>query len=141
LVAARLSRLVKLFSDCSVRNGDVVEYRQESVAKSAYQNSMEQELDDGPSFGDVQARGGQERDREIRYWSDFNRVYYIPRTVQKLPDTAEWENTEGDWNNGRDSFAQFNEVLFVFPAFCVGLMGCGGFGFDRRLVEVIRRGM
>jgi hypothetical protein len=92
-----------------LRNGDVVEYRQESIPKSAYQDLMDEELDD-PPCQDSQTEDNRERDPEIRYWSDFNRVYYLPRTIQKLPDTADWENTEGDWSVGRESFARFNEV-------------------------------
>lgn len=46
----------------------------------------------------------------IRYWSDFNRAYYAPRTVQKLPDPADWETTDGNWKSGQDAFSRFNEV-------------------------------
>lgn len=46
----------------------------------------------------------------MRYWSDFNRLFYAPKTVQKLPNTAEWENAEGDWMEGREIFKRFDEV-------------------------------
>lgn len=54
------------------------------------------------------------KNEEIRYWSDFNRVYYVPRTVQKIPDVADWENTEGDWNLGQETFERYNEASVGF---------------------------
>jgi len=53
-------------------------------------------------------------DSEIRYWSDFNRVYFSPRSVQKLPDIANYENAERDWNRGQEEFARFDQVSFFF---------------------------
>jgi len=47
---------------------------------------------------------------DIRYWSDFNRVYYLPRSLQKLPDPPEWESTDPGWIQGQEMFARHNEV-------------------------------
>lgn len=47
---------------------------------------------------------------DIRYWSDYNRVYYIPRTIQKLPDPAEWESANYDWLQGQESFTKYDQV-------------------------------
>ncbi|GLB42453.1 putative tubulin domain containing protein [Lyophyllum shimeji] len=33
----------------------------------------------------------------------------MPRTVQPLPDPAEWENPEGDWNLGQSLFSRYDE--------------------------------
>ncbi|KAJ3800617.1 Misato segment II tubulin-like domain-containing protein [Lentinula aff. detonsa] len=46
---------------------------------------------------------------DIRYWSDFNRVFYIPRTVQMLPNVPDWQKTEGNWAFGQESFQRYNE--------------------------------
>ena len=50
----------------------------------------------------------------IRFWSDFNRVYYIPRSIQRLPDPPGWENVEGDWDAGRALFRRYDQVT-IFP--------------------------
>lgn len=46
----------------------------------------------------------------VRYWSDFNRVYYVPRSVQKLSNAAEWETPDGDWGVGMESFKSYDKV-------------------------------
>ncbi|KAG6907553.1 hypothetical protein DXG01_008539 [Tephrocybe rancida] len=72
------------------RNGQVSEYRQDRISKSAYHSSL-----DKPDDREEDTTEDSEHSQEnIRYWSDFNRVYYVPRTVQKIPDPAEWENVE-----------------------------------------------
>jgi hypothetical protein len=53
-------------------------------------------------------------DFEVRYWSDFNRVYLNPRSVQKLPDTDGWGDVEGDWKHGQEEFVRYNEVTIFF---------------------------
>lgn len=73
---------------------------------------MEDEGKDETSLTADRFEDAQElRDSEIRYWSDYNRVYYIPRTVQKVPDSVDLERAEGDWDLGQQSFARYNEVL------------------------------
>lgn len=47
---------------------------------------------------------------DVRYWSDYNRVYYIPRSIHKLPDLADWETAEGDWQGGKESFLRYESV-------------------------------
>lgn len=47
---------------------------------------------------------------DIRYWSDFSRVYYLPRSLQKLPDLSEWEESALNWNEGNELFKRFDEV-------------------------------
>ncbi|KAJ7101530.1 Misato segment II tubulin-like domain-containing protein [Mycena belliarum] len=80
-----------------------VQYKQEPVRKSDYQTSMEGlDLDAGSPSSTVQLT-------DIQYWSDFNRMYYIPRTVQKVPDIPDWEDIEGNWAAGKETFARYNE--------------------------------
>lgn len=52
----------------------------------------------------------QDQDQNIRYWSDFSRVYYLPRSLQQLPDPLPWEETCVDWRKGQDIFNRYNEV-------------------------------
>jgi hypothetical protein len=47
---------------------------------------------------------------DVRYWSDFNRLYYLPRTIQKIPDISDWEDAEGNWAAGHETFARYDEV-------------------------------
>ena len=96
--------------DFSFRNGDIVECRQDLIPKSVYQShieagptpSEESPYDSGPRL--IQGAG------EIRYWSDFDRVYYLPRSLQKLPDPPEWKSTDLGWNQGHEMFTRYNEV-------------------------------
>ncbi|TFK82016.1 tubulin nucleotide-binding domain-like protein [Polyporus arcularius HHB13444] len=74
----------------------VIEYRQDPIPKSVYQNR----LAEGEAEDDEDKQSGG----DIRFWSDYNRVYLHPRSLQKLPDLAEWEETDGDWNTSRESF-------------------------------------
>ncbi|TFK37238.1 mtDNA inheritance protein Dml1 [Crucibulum laeve] len=93
-------------------NGDVTEYRQDLIASSAYQTRMEEQSDDLSPGSDSNNRLSQPMDQatgNVRYWSDFNRVYYIPRTIQRLPDPSEWESPEGGWLKGQETFSRYNE--------------------------------
>ncbi len=84
------------------RRSGVVEYRQDPIPKSVYQTRLaEGEAEDNE---DTQPEG------DIRFWSDYNRVYLHPRSLQKLPDLAEWEETDGDWNTSRESFKKHEAV-------------------------------
>ncbi|KAJ7846892.1 Misato segment II tubulin-like domain-containing protein [Mycena olivaceomarginata] len=84
-------------------SGNAVEYKQEPVSKSHYQIDME-ELDTGYTSSAVQRQ-------DIRYWSDFNRLFYVPRTIQKVPDIPEWEDAEGNWAGGREMFTRYDEGI------------------------------
>jgi hypothetical protein len=46
----------------------------------------------------------------VRYWSDFNRVVYASRSLQRLPDIADWERTDGNWAAGKDAFGRYDAV-------------------------------
>ncbi|KZP14004.1 tubulin nucleotide-binding domain-like protein [Athelia psychrophila] len=81
-------------------NGSVVEYRQTPIQKSTYHEQIDHEND---------TDGGEPNEPAVRYWSDFNRLYYTPKTVQKLPDVADWENKDGDWEDGNALFRRFDE--------------------------------
>ena len=57
------------------RNGSTSTQRQPEIALSQYQQSLEQGL---PT--------SQVQSKDVRYWSDFNRVYYHPRSTVQLYD-------------------------------------------------------
>lgn len=74
----------------------MAEYRQEEVAKSQYHVEA-----DEPRLI---------VDSEVRYWSDYSHTDFHPRSIHKLPDTADWESTEGNWSVGKDVFSRYNQV-------------------------------
>jgi hypothetical protein len=81
-----------------------MEYRQDVIPKHQYQTDMDESEDPHDAGID------ETHDTKIRYWSDFNRVSYIPRTVQQIPDPAEWEHVDGNWNLGQQYFMRYDEV-------------------------------
>ncbi|KAL5498285.1 DML1 [Sanghuangporus vaninii] len=83
-------------------NGAISEYRQEAIPKSEYQKR----LDDGEDR--VEDYLENNKSSNMRFWSDFNRVYYIPRSIQQVPDLPEWEANRGDWNHGKNVFERYN---------------------------------
>lgn len=92
-----------------------MEYRQDRISESpshTHINPDEKNFDGRSDADEVQTVG------DIKYWSDFGRVYYLPRTVQTLPDPGEWESLDGDWNLGQAQFFRYNEVRnrFFFRA-------------------------
>lgn len=86
------------------RNGAVDEFRQPPVPKSAYQARLEAEAAEDAESEENSSTS------DIRYWSDYNRVYFHPRTLQRLPNLSDYENVEGDWNVGKDAFTKWDEV-------------------------------
>ena len=94
----------------SFRNGDIVECRQDLIPKSAYQSHIEAGSTLSEESPDDYAPRPIQGDGDIRYWSDFDRVYYLPRSLQKLPDPPEWKSTDLGWNEGHEMFARYNEV-------------------------------
>lgn len=95
------------------RNGTTVEYRQEPIPKSDYQRQLEDEAYESDDEHDKEQKGINipiQTDRVIRYWSDFNRVYYVPRSIQQLPELPDWEAHKGNWNYGRETFERYASV-------------------------------
>ncbi|KAI0920356.1 hypothetical protein AcV5_010118 [Taiwanofungus camphoratus] len=91
-------------------NGDVVEYRQEPISQSDYQARLDAEVDDAKesnALGD-KPREAEASPSDVRYWSDYNRVFFHPRTLQRLPDVADWESAEGDWGSSKAAFGRHN---------------------------------
>ncbi|KAI5120620.1 hypothetical protein M0805_009381 [Coniferiporia weirii] len=83
-------------------NGPVSEYRQDLIPKSEYQQRLEKGEDEEENEQD------STKPDAPRFWSDYNRVFYIPRSIQQVPDLPDWEANKGDWNFGRGVFNKFD---------------------------------
>ena len=90
-----------------------MEYRQKPVPKSHYHALLDEE-----QAGEFQENNGLNKpeaehlaaETKIRYWSDFSRVIFHPRSIQRLPDLPEWEISEGNWLKGLEEFQKIEEV-------------------------------
>ncbi|KAI0072181.1 tubulin nucleotide-binding domain-like protein [Panus rudis PR-1116 ss-1] len=88
------------------RNGEVVEYRQQRISKSRYQ----EKLDAGEEDEDAaEAKVTGHTTTDMRFWSDYSRVFYHPRSLQRLPDLADYDDVEGDWMSSQEAFAKHDE--------------------------------
>ncbi|EEB88883.1 hypothetical protein MPER_13092 [Moniliophthora perniciosa FA553] len=86
-------------------DGSSMELRQEAIPDHPYQTKLlEGESGIGESTFITQ---------NVKFWSDFNRVYYHPRSIQMLPDIPDWQDAEGDWIHGHNSFTHFAEETDV----------------------------
>jgi hypothetical protein len=104
-------------ADCQARDGAVDEIQHDPIPDIAYQTQLDQETDEDSDAH--AALLGHQPDpsavpplvaSDVRYWSDYNRVYYIPRSIHKLPDLADWETAEGDWQGGKETFLRYDSV-------------------------------
>lgn len=97
------------------RDGGVVEYKQGLVEKSRYQEQLEEELifasSNGPDPDSTQPDPFAVEESTVRYWSDYNRVDYHPRSIQKLPDLPDWDLGMTDWVAGRETFDGCNNQV------------------------------
>jgi hypothetical protein len=101
------------------RDGGVDEIHQDPISDIAYQTRLDEEADE-----DAVVLGSPDSERrsavaavppllasDVRYWSDYNRVHYLPRSIHKLPDLADWEAAGGgDWQGGKDTFLRYDSV-------------------------------
>lgn len=78
----------------------VDEIRQNKVAKSSYHLQLDQQN---------QSESQSMRLEEVRYWSDYSHVYYLPRSIQRVSRPASGAATADSWRHGQDQFRQFNE--------------------------------
>ena len=88
----------------------MLECRQDPVPQSDYHARLEAD-------GDLVDEDGDEDDSQpsnVRYWSDYSRVYFHPRTLQRLPDPADWEASEGDWIKSKETFLEHENVRRIW---------------------------
>lgn len=91
----------------------MVEYRQERIPESDYHkalNAEEGEQENPHAETGEQSHAADTLKGNVRYWSDFSRVDFHPRSLQKLPDLPEWKSSAGDWNLGKEIFKQHDKV-------------------------------
>ena len=106
-------------ADCRARDGAVDEIQQDPIPDIGYQTQLDQETDeDSDPHAAVLGQANPEKSSavpplvasDVRYWSDYNRVHYIPRSIHKLPDLADWDTAEGDWQGGKETFLRYDSV-------------------------------
>lgn len=106
-------------TDRQTRDGAVDEIHQDPIPDIAYQTRLDEEADEDA----VVLGGSPDSERrspvaavppllasDVRYWSDYNRVHYLPRSIHKLPDLADWEAAGGDWQGGKDTYLRYDSV-------------------------------
>lgn len=89
-------------SSVSTWQGKVLRHEKERVPQSEYQAFLEAEnepnaleLDNNPP------------ETKVRFWSDYSRVFFDPKSIQPVPDTQ--ENAEGDWTASQEIFRQYDK--------------------------------
>lgn len=95
-----------LYFYCLCRNGPIAEFKQNPITKSDYQTRLEE----GGTGDDEGSLNSSVKSQEVRFWSDYNRVYYHPRSLHALSDLPEWEANKGDWNYGKSAFEKYEAV-------------------------------
>jgi len=105
-------------ANCQFRDGAVDKIHQDPIPNIAYQTQLDEEVDEDSDLQAVLGQPDLEKSSvvppllasDVRYWSDYNRVYYLPRSIHKLPDLADWEAAEGDWQGGKETFLRYDSV-------------------------------
>jgi len=131
LVSSWLS-IITFWADRQARDGTVDEIHQDPILDIAYQKQLDQETDENPvgepPDPDTSPTVPPLRASEVRYWSDYNRVYYLPRSIHKLPDLADWEITGGDWQGGKATFLRYDsENALMDDSFRLFVEECDAF--------------
>jgi hypothetical protein len=99
--------IIKLTSLLVRRNGETVEYRRDPIARSDYHARLDSDVVDGSKDDTEDIRVAEPK---VRYWSDYSRVFFHHRSINRLPDLPDWEDTEGDWVAGAELFQKYDEV-------------------------------
>ena len=92
------------------RGGDVHEHKQTTISKSEYHARLEETNDLGFMDTNDDTTHLLQNSSEIRYWSDFSRVFYVPNSIHAVPDPKYGELERGDWKGGSELFSRYNEV-------------------------------
>jgi hypothetical protein len=82
------------------RNGPTIVQRQELIQQNAYQQSLESGLDPAELTTE-----------SVKYWSDFNRVYFHPKSVVQLNEFELGSKLQPfqNWNVGEELFASLDK--------------------------------
>ncbi|KAF9555209.1 tubulin nucleotide-binding domain-like protein [Agrocybe pediades] len=105
-------------SPTSLWGGPIAEFRQEQITNDHRDSTTSATAEQNRNSG------------KIRYWSDFSRVYYLPRSLQKIPDPPDWETDNLNWAAGQELFERYNEeselmegALRLFVEDCDNIQG------------------
>ncbi|KAF8578620.1 hypothetical protein K439DRAFT_1663634 [Ramaria rubella] len=91
--------------------GPLIEYRQDPIPQSFYHAQL-----DAGEESDKEADVETSFDRDlpihdlthsVRFWSDFSHVFYHPRGLHRMPDSAEWEREIG-WAQGVERYKLYD---------------------------------
>ena len=97
-----------------------MEYRQDPIPKSDYQNRLDEgetENEDLPEdHTDPESGASKIGPTNVRFWSDYSRVFFHPRSLQRLPDLPDWDAVESDWIKSRESFSSYEQVQNSFQS-------------------------
>ena len=89
----------------------MVRQEQERILRSEYHSRLDLEED---------KEQAEPIATKIRYWSDFSRVFFDPKSIQAVPDALAPGIVEGDWNASRETFSRYDDVRillrFIFPS-------------------------
>lgn len=89
-------------SSVSTWRGGVLRHEQERVPQSEYHALLEAENE--PNAMDLDSNPPETK---VRFWSDYSRVFFDPKSIQPVPDTL--ENIEGDWTASQELFRQYDK--------------------------------
>lgn len=92
------------------RAGNIETTKQIPYEKSAYQQALDDgDVDYEPDHGITSTK-----ERSVRFWSDYNRVYHLPRSLHPLPAPPNfYDETKPKtpmWEEGRDAFIRKDSV-------------------------------
>ena len=83
------------------RDGGVIEIRQPHIEESSFHASSLTGEDGRPPVQAV-----------VRYWSDYAKLYLLPRSLHQLPDHPTRETAQSSWTASQNEYNVFNEVCF-----------------------------
>ncbi|KAL4067291.1 Misato segment II tubulin-like domain-containing protein [Scleroderma yunnanense] len=81
--------------------GAVQRQEQERISRSEYHALLETEDDSDAIDPD------QYHDTKVRYWSDYSRVFFDSKSMQRIPDAPDM--LEGDWATNHELFKRYDE--------------------------------
>ncbi|KXN85944.1 Protein DML1 [Leucoagaricus sp. SymC.cos] len=76
------------------------EIQQNRITRSTYHTQLE---------GNLSVDSSYPSHEEIRYWSDFSHVYYLPRSIQRVGRLAGSEASAVDWQEGHNQFRLYDK--------------------------------
>ena len=92
-----------------------MKHSRDELPQNEYQLHLEEEHLFGSDGGDVE---GTDRDYLAldppRYWSDFNRVLYTPKSLHQIPSASMLRDSGDSWNLGHLLYSRYNRVRHVF---------------------------